>query len=239
MAGNTPEEKVRYPIAYQDWRHVTFLHWRYDPDVVAGLLPPGLEPDLVDGAAWVGLTPFLVERFRVPGMPVLPVVSRYPETNLRTYVRDGRGGEGLWFLSLDVESIPTVLAARLGLAVRYFPARMAVHPGASVRYESSRLVGGPAEHRIEVRPGEAVDVLSERDAVLLGRWRAYSRPANRLVQVPVEHEPWPVWTASLDELDQSITRAAGLPEPVGDPLVHYSPGVDARLGPPRLVGGDN
>ncbi len=237
MAGNRPEEKVQVPMAHQSWRHVSFLHWAYDPDEVSALLPEGLTPDVIDGAAWVGLTPFMVEGFRLPGTPAIPAVSRFPETNLRTYVVDGSGDEGLWFFSLDVESALMVVFARLGLGVPYFAADMQVEAAGTVRYESRRRAPDEAHHRIEVQPGEALgDALSERDAALTGRWRAYTRPAGKLLQVPVEHEPWPLHSATLVELDESITGAAGLSAPQGEPVVHYSPGVNARLGPPRAAG---
>ena len=236
MAGNRPEEDVRFPIAYQSWRHVAFLHWRYEPEVIQAMLPSELAVDIVEGSAWVGLTPFLVEDFRVPGVPALPFLSRYPETNLRTYVRDAAGGDGLWFLSLDVDSLATASAGRLGLSLPYLPARMRVEATETVLYESRRLDSGGAHHRIELRPGPAlVDALADRDALLIGRWRAYTRPAGQLVQIPVEHQPWPVHEATLLELEQSITDAAGLPKPDHEPIVHYAPGVDARFGPPRTV----
>ena len=234
MAGNHPEEKVAVAIAYQAWRHVTFLHWAYEPEAVQRLLPPGLSVDLIDGQAWVGLTPFAVEGFRVPGLPALPIVSQFPETNLRTYVRAPNGAEGLWFLSIDVESLLMVLGARLPLGVPYLPADMRVEAGETIVYESRRLIGD-ADHRIEVRPGDPVVPLPERDALLIGRWRAYTRRAGRLLEVPVEHEPWPVHAATLVALDESLTRAAGLPQPEGPPLVHYAPCVNARLGLPRRV----
>lgn len=234
MAGNHPEEKVAVAMAFQTWRHVAFLHWAYEPEVVQRLLPPGLSVDVIDGRAWVGLTPFSVEGFRVPGLPALPLVSRFPETNLRTYVRAPNGADGLWFLSIDVASLLMVVGARLPLGVPYLPADMRVEAGQTIVYESRRLIGD-ADHRIEVRPGEPADHLAERDALLIGRWRAYTRRAGRLLEVPVEHEPWPVHAATLVALDESVTRAAGLPPPEGAPLVHYAPGVSARLGLPRLV----
>ena len=237
MAGNRPEEQVPVPMAYQTWRHVTFLHWRCDPASLRRVLPEGLTPDVVDGSAWVALTPFLVEGFRVPGVPALPWLSRFPETNLRTYVRDAHGGEGLWFLSIDVGSGLLAGSARLGLGVPYLLSRMRVQVGASLVYESRRITGRPAHHRIEVVPGKDLgDRLSRRDALLVGRWRAYSRRAGRLVQVPVQHQPWPVHEADLVELEESVTATAGLNVAGEAPLVHYAPRVDARLGLPRLVG---
>lgn len=234
MAGNHPEEKVAVAMAIQTWRHVTFLHWAYEPDAVQRLLPEGLRVDVVDGRAWVGLTPFSVEGFRVPGLPALPLVSQFPETNLRTYVRAPNGAEGLWFLSIEVASLLMVVGARLPLGVPYLPADMRVEAAETVVYQSRRL-SGDAHHRIEVRPGDRVEQLPERDAQLLGRWRAFTRRAGRLLAVPVEHEPWPVHAATLVDLEESVTRAAGLPTPEGLPLVHHAPCVHARLGLPRLV----
>jgi uncharacterized protein len=235
MAGNVPEERVRTPIVLQDWRHVSFLHWRSDPDLVARVLPADLVPDVIDGSAWVTLTPFVVERFRLPGVPALPVLSQFPETNVRTYVHDRAGRDGLWFLSLDAQSIPIVLGANAALGVPYRAARMSVDQADVVTYDSARRRGN-ARHHIVVRPDRAAnDAMSERDAALVGRWRAYSRHLRRLLCIPVEHQPWPIHDATLVELDENLVRAAGLPAPAGDPVVHYSPGVDVRLGPPKVV----
>jgi uncharacterized protein YqjF (DUF2071 family) len=41
--------------------------------------------------------------------------------------------------------------------------------------------------------------------------------------------------AELIEVRDSLMTAAGLPAPTGEPLVHYSDGVDVRLGPPRRI----
>ena len=36
-----------------------------------------------------------------------------------------------------------------------------------------------------------------------------------------------------DEWNDSLVEAAGLPPPTTDPIVHWSPGVDVRIGRPR------
>src|SRR3954469_2832949 len=87
VAGRDPEEDVSRPAVHQGWRDVAMLHWRYPSDVVAALLPDELEVDVVDGSAWVSLTPFMVKGFRVTGLPSLPFLSDFEETNLRTYAR--------------------------------------------------------------------------------------------------------------------------------------------------------
>jgi len=50
------------------------------------------------------------------------------------------------------------------------------------------------------------------------------------------HEPWPPRTASLVSLTETLTTAAGLPAPAGDPNVRYSDGVTgATMSLPHLV----
>ena len=45
---------VAHPVMMHRWDTLTFLHWSYEPDVVARLLPVGLTLDTFDGKAWVG-----------------------------------------------------------------------------------------------------------------------------------------------------------------------------------------
>jgi len=231
MAGDGPEERVLVPTVTQRWRQVTFLHWRVDPDAIAGLLPRGLVPDLIDGDAWIGLTPFRVRGMRVLGA-VPTLASTFPETNLRTYVRDERGRDGLWFLSIDVTSIGNVLGGRL-IGVSYHSSAMSVEGDELVRYRCRRddTVG----HDIAVAPNRLLDEGERTPLVssLTGRWRAFTRMGGRLFVVPVAHEPWPLRHAQVVSLDESLVVAAGLPAAADTPLVHYADGVDARLGAPR------
>jgi uncharacterized protein YqjF (DUF2071 family) len=232
VAGNQPEERVRLPLFLQVWHAVSFLHWRCDPDDIARLLPPGLAPDVLDGSAWVGLTPFIVRRFRAPGLPPLPGLSDFPETNLRTYVTDPDGRDGLCFLSLDAASLPTVVAARLGVGAPYCWADLTVERGdGTVRYTGRRRHGPRADYRIEVQPtSPPLADASDLVARLVGRWRAFTRRLGRLWTVPVEHEPWPVQEAQVLRCEQTVTKAAGLPD-LGPPdLVHCADAVHARLG---------
>lgn len=235
MAGRQPEETVRLPASLQRWRAMTFLHWAYDAAVLSALLPSGLEVDTCDGAGWVSLTPFLMTDFRIPGLPPVPPFSTFPETNVRTYVRGPGGADGIWFLSLEADSLATVLAASTVYGVPYRWADMAVDQGETVRYHSRRRFGPAAGHDIRVRVEQPCPSPSRLDHWLTGRWRAWTKVVGRLGTAPVEHQPWPLWEATVVELEESLLASVGLPEPEGPPLVHYSPGVDVRLGPPRLL----
>jgi hypothetical protein len=198
-------------------------------------------PDIVDGSAWVSIVAFRVEHLRVFGTPVLPPGSSFPETNLRTYVRDAAGRDGIWFLSLDVASALNVAGGRL-LGVPYYPSKMSVDTDGSaiVRYRSRRLVGPVASHDIYIEPdgGRAAPDLNTA-ARLSGRWRAFSLVLRRLVTVRVEHEPWPLQGARLVHLDETLFEAVGLTRTDAEPIVHYADGIHARLGTPRSARNDD
>ncbi|MDP8970320.1 MAG: DUF2071 domain-containing protein [Actinomycetota bacterium] len=237
MAGAEPEEQIRLPIFYQSWRDVTFLHWRYEPGTLRALLPSDLKPDVRDGSAWVGLTPFRVERFRLPLLPPAPAVSRFPETNLRTYVVGPDGSDGLWFFTLEVDSIPTTVAARLGFGIPYRLAEMQVdRNGPGIDYRSQRRGRPTVGHRIVVEPGAPLEA-QDPDGLehwLTGRWRAWTRIAGTWADVRVHHQPWPLWKAGVVTLEETLLTSVGLPAPDHPPLVHFSPGVDVQFGPPRF-----
>lgn len=218
------------PTLQQRWRDVLFLHWPYPEDVVARLLPDGLRPDLHEGRAWVSLTPFRVEAARPGVLPPLPRLSSFPETNLRTYVAGRDGVDGLFFLTLEVDSAMSTLGGRLA-GVPYRWSRMSVErDGPTFAYTSRRRSGG-AGHRIRATPGGPL-VGRELDHWLTGRWRAWVQLAGRLTTVPVQHQPWPLHDVEVVELEESLRAAHGLPAASGELLAHFSPGVDARLGAP-------
>jgi len=222
----------------QSWRTQTFLHWGYEPRLVRPLVPDHLELDTCDGLAWVSLTPFLLDNLRPPGLPALPWISTTPETNVRTYVRGRDGVPGIWFFSLDIARLPAALFGRATYLVPYVWADLSIErDGSLVRYTGRRTWPGPAAgYDITVEPGPALpdDELSELDHFLTARFALYARSGPIAVRAFVEHPRWPLCGARLIDLDESLLAAAGLPAPSGDPLVHFSPGVDTRIGRPHF-----
>jgi len=220
---------------FQDWRMLTFLHWRYPPETVQALLPDGLEVETFDGVAWVGLIPFLMDRVRPRWLPPVPWLSRFPETNVRTYVRGPDGRTGIWFFSLDAARLPAVLAARVGFGLPYYWSEMSVRAmGDAVAYHSRRrwpgLAGALCDAQIELGESLAEDKLGPLDHFLTARFRLYSRVAGQLVAVNADHPPWPLRRAWVSHLRQHLVEAAGLPAPDHEPVAHASPGVRVRVG---------
>ncbi|MFF0579309.1 YqjF family protein [Streptosporangium saharense] len=214
---------------------MTFIHWRYSPAVVQSLLPGWLTVQEFDGSAWVGLTPFLMDDVRVPGTPALPWLSRFPETNVRTYVRDARGRDGLWFLSLDAGRLLPALGGRTGYGLPYHWSDMSVRVEGDRRsYRCQRRLIGPVGARCDadVEVGAPLSD-AERDGLtdfLTERYRLFTTVGGRPAHAEVDHRPWPLRRARPTRLDQDLLQAGGLPAPEGDPLLYASPGVRVRIG---------
>jgi uncharacterized protein YqjF (DUF2071 family) len=223
------------------WKQLTFLHWRFDPEVVQRLLPDGLTVETFDGSAWVGLVPFAME-VTLPRSGLVPWLSRFPETNVRTYVIAPDGSTGVWFLSLDAARLGAVATARTAYHLPYFWSKMQIsHVGDVMTYQTRRWWPGPfgaaSEVAIETGPALAPDELGDLDHWLTARWRLFSATRSGLRFARADHPPWPLHRARLLHGDDGLVTAAGLPRPQGDPLVHWSPGVEVRIGlPHRLVG---
>src|SRR5215470_10299103 len=112
----------------QNWRELLFLHWEIRPDRVRRLVPPQLDLDLFEGTAYVGLVPFTMTGVRPVGLLPVPRLSRFHETNVRTYVHRAGRDPGVWFFSLDAANRLAVLGARIGFHLPYYHARMILEP---------------------------------------------------------------------------------------------------------------
>ena len=224
----------------QTWSDLTFLHWPCAPEAVQRILPDGLVPDTIDGAAWVGLIPFFMQHIRPPGVPAgVPWIGTFPETNVRTYVRGPDGVPGVWFCSLDITRLGAVLVSWATYKIPYVWSKMSYSAVGDFRsYRSERRWPGPrgAGTAVVARVGRPIDSsdLTELDHFLTARWGLWSATKRGPRYAPVDHAPWQLRHADLLHLDEDLVRAAGLPTPQGPPHVRYSPGVDVRIGMPRL-----
>jgi uncharacterized protein YqjF (DUF2071 family) len=231
-----PPDLTRRRVLDQRWDQLAYFHWRYRPEVVQALLPPGVTVDVFDGSAWVGLIPFVMRDVRVGPTPPLPWLSTFVEINVRTYVVDDLGRRCVWFFSLDVPRSVIVAVARSVFALPYCWARARHHvEGDRHRYELTRrwprpAPGGPSASMAftvgERIPDEAVDDL---DHFLTARWALLTARRERLLYGRVRHPRWPLHEVRDVAIVQDVVEAAGLPAPAGEPLGRYSPGVDVSV----------
>lgn len=231
-----PPFRVARPVLRQAWLELTFLHWHFDPAAVRRLIPAELELDLWEGRAYVGLVPFILDDITLTKAPAAPWLSRFNETNVRTYVRDRTGARGVWFFSLDAARLAAVIGARVSYALPYFWAKMSVRKEVGrVLYRSVRRHGPEGMTDIVIRPGDPVTEPTELEHFLSARWRLFAYRGGRLLRADVEHPRWPLQRAAVERLDQTLLQADGLPAPVGAPLVHFSAGTRVLTGWPAPV----
>ncbi len=230
----TPGPEPARVVMTQDWTRVTYLHWPYDPADVAPLLPQGVMPDVADGVTWIGLIAFHMRNVGVLGTPPIPYLSEFCETNVRAYTVDAQGRRSVVFFSLDADRLLPVAVARVGYNLPYIWSAMSLgQRGDELSYRTRRRRSGITSH-IRVRVGDAVTA-EPLDDFLTARWGLHSGWYGTTAYVPITHEPWPLRSAELLELDDGLVAAAGLPEPTGSPRVLYSDGVHVRLGTPSRL----
>lgn len=206
----------------QTWERLLFAHWAVDPAQLERVIPPQLPLDVVEGRAWIGITPFEVKGLRVRGAAPPPVVSSFPEINVRTYVTVG-GRPGIYFFSLDTSSRLGVATARRAYRLPYFHARQRSDDG---RFASRRVQrdGPRAEFLAAYRPlGEPEPATAgSLEHFLTERYCLYTLDEERNVwRGEIHHRPWPLQAADADIERNTMTAQIGL-ELEGTPLLHYS-----------------
>lgn len=203
-----------------------------------GAFASGLTVDTFDSSAWVGLIPFVVEGLRPPYLPPLPWISRFPETNVRTYVIGPDGSRGIWFFTLEAAQRLAVIGGRMLYCLPYRYASMWVRRDGDLRtYSSSRRSrSGAALTRIGIQIGRRAQN-TERDVFLTARFRMFMSCLGRLWCADVNHPSWPLYEARVTHLEETLLRSLSFDPPATDPLVLYSPGVDTRISAPRLLTG--
>lgn len=184
----------------QSWEDLLFAHWPVDAEAVRRLVPPGLTVDEHEGSAWLGITPFELTGFRLRGTPPLPVVSRFPEINVRTYVT-AEDKPGIWFFSLDTSNLVAVEAARRAYRLPYFHARISLERrDGRVHYSAARRKAvrpfafdaeyAAADEPVEPEPGTLAHFLVERYCL-------YAADLSGLYRAEIHHPPWRIRPAEV------------------------------------------
>jgi uncharacterized protein YqjF (DUF2071 family) len=223
-------------VMHQTWRELLFLHWRFPPEAIQGTLPTGLTVDTYDGLAFVGLVPFFMRNVRPRFLPVVPGISNFLETNVRTYVIGPDGTPGVWFYSLDAGNRLAVQLARRLFHLPYFHAEMkAERVGETIRYQTRRAQAASSHmSRFEYAPVAPAQLAEpgSLDFFLVERYVLFASRGDRLAKGRVHHVPYPVQPAEASQWDAGLLALAGLPAPEHEPdHVAFSSGVDVRVYP--------
>jgi uncharacterized protein YqjF (DUF2071 family) len=181
-------------IGYQLWQDTCFAHWRVAASSLRTAVPAELELDLFESSAWVSVTPLRIPESRPRSMPVsVPCL----ELNFRTYVRY-RDIPGIYFFSLDCNSVLSVVGARTFYALPYVIADIAFLHDETYAYSCTRESGDanlyarftPAP---QARTGD--DPLSQW---LTQRFCLYSLRFARVWRGTIHHLPWQLQCAHAE-----------------------------------------
>jgi uncharacterized protein len=220
------------PIMYQSWGKLLFMHWQMPVDALRPHIPGRLRVDTFDGQAWVAIAPFTIWGSRPVFLPPLPWVGDFHEINVRTYVHLD-GVPGVWFFSLDANSLAAVAGARTFFHLPYHNADIRLEQqGQSVVYSVSRRDGrarfdatwAVGDDLPQAEPGTL-------DFFLVERYCLYAADGDKLYRCRIHHQPWPLQRATLASWQSSMLEAGGLPTPAGRPLLHGAGPVSVAIWP--------
>lgn len=217
----------------QRWNNLLFAHWPVAVSQLAHLLPEGLVPDTFDGSAWIGVVPFSMDRIQLRALPSIPGANKFPELNLRTYVRETHTNQvGVYFFSLDAANLLAVTIARTVFQLPYYWARMHVQLRDSTRefyYRSERIAGPkPASFRARYRSLQKSRVLELSspgtiEHFLTERYRLYTTDRKgQLYKGDIHHVPWPLEQAEAEFEVNLLPHAHGIELPDTQPLLLFA-----------------
>lgn len=223
-------------VMSQRWLDLLFAHWSVSPELLAPLIPKGLELDLFDGQAYLAVVPFRMEAVKPRLSPSVPWLSAFPELNLRTYVTY-EDKPGVWFFSLDAGNPVAVRVARSVFHLPYFDAQMTLQKrGDYIRYRSHRThrQAHPADLRMLYKPtGKLYQATpGTLEHSLTERYCLYAADGQeRLYRGEIHHKPWPLQRAEAEFQLNTMAQMLGLPLQREPDLLHFARRLDVVVWP--------
>jgi hypothetical protein len=229
----------------QRWTNLLFAHWPIDAARMRRIVPATLPLDTFNGCAWLTIAPFYLSRLRPHWLPAVPVLSEFPELNVRTYVTLG-GKAGVYFFSLDAGSALAVAGARVTYRLPYFNAAMQTSVGrtGTIEYSSRRTDhrGQPAAFVARYGPTGPVELSlsGTLDHWLTERYCLYAVDRSaRVYRAEIHHRQWPLQPAVAEIETNTMAAAAGLTLPSVPPRLSFASLLDVVVWTPtRLRGSD-
>lgn len=215
---------------------VCFCHWPVPARPLGQSVPDWLTVETTSDSAWLTAIPHTVSEVTAFDLEL----TRPTEVvTVRTYVRDSSGQRGLYFFAV-IPSDPITSAAAtpvLGLPTI---------DGSPKRYRDGEE--GTTRRTLDIWGQRVLDVMFQHpseepttappDSVasfLVERHRYFTDgPLGSRLTGNVGRDPWHISPVETS-VSVSLTDALDLPDPLGDPVCHYSPGADLSVAPPRPV----
>jgi len=248
---------------HQCWGKLLFMHWPIDAEILRPLIPAQLSIDTCADRAWIGVVPFTMWGIRASFLPAIPGTSAFHELNVRTYVHY-QGVPGVWFFSLDAANALAVWGARTFYHLPYFNATMRLkREGNRIEYSSSRtdeqtyaqffgvvgegFVPGTGSAQFQDHPRAKLELIwrvgeplaqsqpGSLEFFLTERYCLYASHRDELFRSRIFHQPWPLSSAVVDSVASTMIESLGIPQPAGEPLLHYAESIAVDIWPLKKV----
>jgi len=188
----------------QTWKNLLFQHFEIaNTNLLNKYLPKDCTFEYFEGKFYLGLVAMNMTNVRHKAMQNIVWFSNYNELNVRTYIVHNNR-PGVLFLSLDVDSIISILGARIlyGLPYRY----STYEPSANSAQKVCSLRKGAIEFQTQY------SVTSEPKRYKKGSFAFWATEryffANKYLGVifkgEIEHQPWELSTATAHNTNLSI-----------------------------------
>lgn len=215
------------PFLTAEWRDLIILSWKVDAGTLRSHLARGTELDLWQGDAVASVVAFDFRETRIHGLPV-PFHTRFPEVNLRFYVRrklaDGTWRRGVSFIKEMVPLALVATAARrlYGEPYEALPMnRVAVpeeplsDPGSSATrslvYEWKRDGEWERVLALLTSPPRPMRGASIEEFLAVQEWGYTRRPNKPTLEYRVEHPRWRITHVTDCYLEADVASLFGRP----------------------------
>jgi len=246
-SARTSLDRPRRPFLTARWVNVALVSYPVPDAVLAPRLPRGLALDRWEGQAFVSLVAFDFVDTRVAGV-AWPGFTRFPEVNLRFYVRDG-DRRGVVFLR---ELVPARMVALLARLLYNEPYRVARLRSATETWSdrigiAHEFVWAGRRQRVAVEGRRPAEPAAETGATHFFKEHAWGYGIDRrggLLRYAVDHPRWHVHPDAMARVELDFGAVYGpewgfltglVPEHValaeGSPVAVY-PGERLRTAQP-------
>jgi len=224
-----PERKC---TLYQNWKNLTFMHWKVDAKALQPHIPEGLEIDFFNGDTYIGAIPFIMEKVRPRGLPWVPFISTFGEFNIRAYVTKD-GIPGVLFLTLDAQSRVTCFHAprSYGLPYRYAKCHVDVESEEHYSWSSRRKNGGQSLIGTTKKAGpDERAAEGSLEYFLFERYSLYTWHNGVLKRAYTHHLPWKYSVAEVEVESNTLLESfhLGIKDSLRPEYIHMSSGVEVQ-----------
>jgi hypothetical protein len=194
------------------------LNYEVSEELLAPLVPAGVELDRWNGTLYVSVVGFLFRDTRVLGVPV-PGHRTFEEVNLRFYVRRTVAGDarrGVVFVRELVPRGAIALVARLmyNEPYRALPMRHALlndreHGGVEREYAWRASQAWTRLIARTIGPSRMLEADTEEEFITEHYWGYTRQRDGGTIEYRVSHPRWNVWTATDARLDGDLSAVYG------------------------------